>query len=67
MVMFLRFRSCLPGSVRPTNLAIFLAQCILKTSPKSTSFEPLIDLLAYPQPKAWLKNPVCDKIKTDSQ
>jgi len=35
--------------------------------PKSASIEPLIDLLAYLQPKLWVKNPVFGKIQKVSK
>jgi len=35
----------------------------LKSSPKFTSFEPLIDLLAYLQPNVWLKTQFVTKSK----
>jgi len=35
--------------------------------PKTAPLEPLIDLLAYLEPKLWLKNPVFDKIQNVSQ
>ena len=51
----------------PTRWAIFWLKVVLETWPKSTSLEPLIDLLAYLKAKLWLRNPVFDKIQKRSQ
>jgi len=44
-----------------------LAQFFWETRPKSASLEPLIDLLAYLEPKLGFKNPVFDKIQKVSK
>ena len=45
----------------------FWIKVFLKTRPKSESIEPLTDLLAYVQPKLWVKNPVFGKIQKVSK
>jgi len=41
----------------------FLAQDFLETRLQSMSLESLIGLLAYLEPKLWLKKPILDKTK----
>jgi len=45
----------------------FMVQVLLETRLQSASLEPLIDLLAYLEPKLWLKNPIFDKIQNVSK
>jgi len=65
--MLLNFWPPLPDPGPQPIDPIFRLKVLLKTSSKSAPVEPLIDLLAYLQPKLWVKPPVFGQIKNVSE